>query len=527
MSIITLEQLWLNFDRKAPSKPTIVKEQYSQYIDKKIFFSGLKTDSGTTRIYARFLSYPSDFPLPVLIILAAHNQSIDDIDAHKFLSLLDGYALLFIDYHGAMQNKILYTIYPKDINTYWQQSPLSIFEHVPQDLKTSAHYYFTACTLFAINYLEEFNQELNIDINKIGILGIGTGASIVYKASIDEAIKCGASFFCGDIFGSNPQYISYKAALDSRIYAAKSNIPVLINAASNQQNEGFDYLNDLYLNALNARISTHALSSNSVSIKQRDNLKKWFDTILKNEYSIENLPKKPKISSSTSEDATYIELSGEFDSVQIYISEDRSPEFRNWKKIKHTKISETKYLIRIESNVIKYKLFASVMTKCGFSLSSEMISIKPIKQEKEQNKKGRILFKGGLSGSDWLIQAHDFFDDDNPFMTKGPFDLEGICGHELITLSSGDITNKGAPESLLQIILHVPIQTEIEFILTELNDNVQIFSHKKTISDKNWAMITLSPLDFKCTKGTPSFDKVVSIGLKADTKIIISSIIWV
>jgi len=528
MSIVTQEQLWAGFDYSAPSNPTIVRESLSPIIDKSMYFSGLKTFSGTTRIYARFLSIESDTPLPCIIILPSSLDSLDDIEIDKYLDLLKGYSLMFVDYFGSAKTKLKHTIYPKDIDAYWQRDKAHLNTFIPEDLKTSAHYYFSTTALFSVNYLRQYQNELNIDIDKIGIIGIGTGAGLVYKASIDQTIKCGASFFCGDIFGQEAKYIGYKAALDSRMYATKTDIPVLINAATNQIGGGFDYLNDLYLSAQNARLLNYSLSDNAISEEQRHNLATWFDSILKNQETA--LPEKPKILVSVSEGANYIELTGAFDSVTIYLAEDRDAEFRNWKKIKHTKISETKYLARIEPCSIKHKLFASVVTKCGFSLSSEMMLIKPSIDEGAAAKKGRILFKSGLNKSDWLIKGHGFFDNDGvPIMAKGPFDLEGIKGKNLISLASGDAVGKRLSESLLQFIIHAPLQTEVEFNLTlDLkNGMTDVYSTKKTIQDKDWAMVTLSPIDFKCAKGIPSFDKVISIGAKASTPLIISSIIWV
>ena len=524
MAIITLEQLWEGFDRNVSVSPTIVKEQTAPFIDKRLFFNGLTTSQGVIRIYARFLSNHSARAAPVLIVLPPIDQNIDTLDPIKLLALAKHYALLIIDYGGLHKNKTYSSIYPKDIDTYWLSSSDTALSS-PKNIKNSAHYYFTTSALFAITYLEQHHKELNIEPNKIGMLGINTGASILYKASIDNAIKCGATFFCGDIVGFLQDNIAYKVALDSRAYAKKTQLPVLISAATNEAGAGFDYLNDLYAANTNSRLSTFVLSSTAVSNGQRDNLIKWFDCVMQNSES--NIPFRPKISSSVSEGINYIELGGEFESIEVFLAEDREAEYRNWKAVKHIKISETKYLARVQPSEFSQKIFANAKTKCGFNLSSEMIEIEPIKDEKPAIKRGRIVFKSGINDNGWLIKGQDFFDEDIPKAVKGPFDIDGVCAKSLVSLAVGDAASRGGAQSLLQIMLHVNKPIEVEFSLTTQNGKNKEYTHKKTIFERDWAFVTLSPQDFKCAKGVPSFDNVIAIGIKADTDVVVSSIIWV
>ena len=532
MSIITPSQLWESFDRHTPLCPTIVSQKDTPFIDKRLYFSGLKTESGCIRIYARFLSVPSDAVQnnPALILLPPAHQSIDTMDAEQLLALFDNrYSILLVDYFGAGTQKTHHSIYPKAKNNYWKTDLYTC----PTDIKTSAHYYFTTCALFALSYLEEYYKDLNIDKDKLGILGINEGASLVYKASIDKGIKCGATFFCGDLFGANQDNIAYKAALDSRVYAAKTDFPVLINAATNQKGGEFDYLNELYLSGEQSRLSIFALSSNAVSDEQRDNLIKWFDLAMNN--GCQKIPCRPKISASVSEGANYIELEGEFDNVKMYIAESGIADYRNWKIIKHTKISENKYLARLDGSSQDHKLFASVLTKCGFNLSSEMIDIAAVRNVADQTKRGRIIYKIGYKDSGWLIRGSDFFKTDVPIIAKGPFELEGIKAKRLTTYAAGDMINRGEAGSLLQIVLHTKVPSVVEFILTTSHQSLdtscqpstEVFRHKKNIIEKDWAMISLSPEDFKSAKGLPVFDRVIGIELRAEEDVLIGSVIWV
>jgi len=556
MAILTPKQLWQDFDRHLDLNAAVVRETTTPFIDKRIYFNGLKTSQGHIRIYARFLSC-DDTKKPAVIFLPPAEYNINNIDAQKILTLFKNYSLLIIDYAGiTAPDKAFNTIYPKDIDTYWQRDITTLAAPVT-DMKTAAHYYFTSCALFALSYLET----LNIDKDKIGVLGIAEGASLVYKISIDKAVKCGVSFFCGDIFSGQQEYIAYKAAFDSRAYAAKTNMPVLINAAANQADGAFDYLNDLYLGSTNSRFSTFALSSKAVSEEQRQSAVKWLDFMLiqneelaadrikttqnqhenyagktknlsNSETAILNpelnaLPPPPKISSSVSEGATYVELSGEFERVEMFIAEDRLSQYRNWKPLRHSKISETKYLARVDSSHLTYNVYANITTKCGFNFSSEMISLTPLKVENIGTKRGRIIYKAATDTGGWLIKGGDFFETNAPVLKKGPFDLEGICAEELISFAAGDEANQGKSDSLLQIILHINKPGDIEFNIIIQNDGIQEFKHIKMIMDKAWAVVTLSPEDFKCSKGTPSFDKVIAIGIKSDEQLLINSIIWV
>lgn len=513
--------MWDKYDRSTSLETMIVREDKTEYIDRKLYFSGFRAEGGTVRCYARFLiPQPSTLnsqTTPVLIALLPKDNDIDRADAQKILQA--GYAVLLLDYSGKSDKKSRYTVYPHSINPAWESDPDTI-KKPPADPKASCWYYWTTCVLHALTYLE--NEGYG---GRIGLIGIGEGAGPVFKSGLTQGITAGATFFGGDIPDTGDELLAYKAALDSRAYADGC-FPILINASSNEKNGALDYLNELYTVSPLSRFSIFANAETAISENQRISVKKWFDYFF---YDIGELPHRPELNAFCSEGALYAEMDGDYKDVKIYYAEDRPAFCRNWVRAEVNKIGESKYLarLRVADPSVGILLFAAVTRADGFTLSTQLACKNPQKLGvKADGEKNRVVYRVESAESTWLVQNGGFFETGFLEIKKGPFDLEGICGGELVSFAAGDTRFRGGNESLLQVIINSPTPQDAEFTITVLDSAPVEYKCKKPIMSGGWSTVTLSAEDFKSQKGVPSFNKAVGLAIRGKG-VIINSVVWI
>ena len=599
--------LFDKIDFFAPTNPVFIKESEGNFIEKKVYFDGLVIEPDKTkdtsaaeldkskavhqathaasaaasaakvRIYARLISKNNLLSIeakPVIVVLAPIGLSIDDIDPQAMLDLFGDYAILLVDYFGEQNKKAFYTIYPKNVNPFWLSDPSAVYTPT-QELKNSPLFYFSICAARAVVFLKHNARRLNIDQNKIGMVGIKEGAGLVFKSSLVGGICAAATFFNGDLVGEQSEMTAYKAALDSCVFAPKTDFPVLINAASNQAGQGLEYLNKLHLGAKNSALSIFAPSSKATSKEQRQTLKKWFDYFFNSDgqkggrtasqdrqerqdkkgkelgadkHSFLYAQAKQKLTDKSETSATPFcgshhlflskpkleilddgdvycaKLEGDYEDVAFFVAQDRqNKESQNWRFLEHEQVGAGRYLASIKDCFIDISVFACFKTKEGFYLSTAVEHV-PKKAGAVPPILDRKVCQNG-TGEGWIVSG-DFFGANYPKILQGALGLFGIFGDELATNAIGDVQFRGKGDAAIQLTLHSPHFQEIEIEATAEGDVLSKYTAKKTlVSKEGWTNLVLYQNDFKGSGNPFAFDKMVGIKIKGKD-VFINSIIW-
>jgi len=558
VEILSPQELWQDYDREIEPDETVIKQSEDGLV-RQVYFDGLPLKDGSrVRVYAKLIlpdrrsevkrgneewraesgvegsgtvennnldmTLTPHFTLhtphfPVIIYAGGTNEDIDQTDVSYLTD--GGYAVLLVDYAGDTGRKARYTLYPTGIDAYWLDGK----KQPPREIKSNCWYYWTTCILAAATYLEK--SEL-INRDKIGFLGTNEGAHLAFKASVASPIKCGVTFFGGCIAdGDGEQTLEFKAALDSRSYAATA-YPILINAAANSRLSSFDYLRELYDSAPKAAFCVCPDSEGAASLYQRGNVLPWFDAVLAEKYV--KTPRK-ELSVFGSGGAVYAEVNTKTDKVEIYCAEDGPAFCRHFKNLAVERAGENKYLARPDIfDPTRPLLFFANLIYGKFTFSTAVVVRQPVKLGVAGGGvKSRLLFQSeGESGesenSGFLLPDGGFFEERRLLSVTGPLGLSGICGDELITFKPGDSKFRAIEGSLLQLTVSANVAQEIEICMIDKTGGERFCV--KRIPAGQWVTFSLCAEDFKSLFGAADFSQIVGIKIKGK-RIILNSMLWV
>ena len=220
MDIMTPQTLWKDFT-PLPFNETVVKSApFNGGTLTEFYFSGIKTDDGIVRIYAKYLDKGS---LPTVIIF--------DEDSKTDITDYQGYNLMTVNYKGAVPGR-RGTMYPDSLRdaTEWSAG---------DGLDPAKHrwYAWAAVGMCAALYAKTKGN------GKVAVVGIGDGAGIVWKLSATVQVDAGVS-----IYGYEEQSddINYKACLYNKAYTSMLRFPVLEIISSNEENDSTEYMSELF-----------------------------------------------------------------------------------------------------------------------------------------------------------------------------------------------------------------------------------------------------------------------------------------
>lgn len=322
MEVISSQALWKDFDRKSlPLNESIVSEKTENGIkETRLYFSGAAASDGITRIFARLVCPVSSERLPVVIVMG---DIFDDIDKQSF-ECVDGRAVLYVDYSGEKRAE-RFTMYPESMSYAQPDGDLDILDDVPAAPQKTCWYAWATVLLRAVTYVESRDD---LDPNAIAAVGIGTGASSVWKAAAVEAIKCGVVI---NEFGGRVEDTGFRAALDSVSYAAHVSVPVLSLCCSNAFRQSFDEINETVSVGEHCLLNVRPRAFRGTDARQTQTVRLFLQSALAGA----ELPVSPKISLRGSEGALYCELNavGEVEEARLYTANStQAPEMRNWQK---------------------------------------------------------------------------------------------------------------------------------------------------------------------------------------------------
>lgn len=538
MEILTPQIIWKGYDA------SVLPLSVSVLSDKKVgservilaYFNGPTTTEGVARVFVRCIIPTGKGNAPVIVYMTDGNANAETLDCSRFTEL--GYAVVIPDWAGACDNPH-FTIYPRSMS-YANFTP-DCLGTVPEDVRFNCWNAWAEVGMRAITFASQLE---GVDASRVAIMGDGVSVAAVIKAAaVDSRVKCAVTLFSS---GQRSEYederdnLRYKVALSGEAYAPMIKAPLLIMAASNEQDGSIDDMSDFFAlipRSVGARFSVSPRRSHAISCKQNGNIERWLESHLSKG---EPLPSAPELTASCSEHMLYYNVKtpvGCADTELFVAQAMKEGALRNWHAAKLETVGENEYISRVDVYNARQPVYAFV--NCSFeggvSVSSPVIERNPALMGVAETpaRNTRLLYDSEMGTDDW-VSLSPLASSIPIEMKKGPFGLEGVSS-PLCTMSTfkpGDACYRGK-EELLQIMIYSPTEQDVVFTVVSLTGGAggkyAEFSHSERLSPSdNWRKITLRPEDFKSPFAVcPDWTDVVNFRVDSDAPVAIASMIWV
>ena len=494
----------------------------------RVYFSGERTGDGVTRIFAR-LWLPKENKPPVVIVMNELDVCIDEFELGSLARL--GYAVIALDYAGERADKERYTIYPKALDfANYHKHPETVHSF-PSNPKLSCRYIWMTVLMRALTLAEE---DARMSDN-IAVMGIGEGASQIFKIAALEDLKCGVTVFSTKEEEAGVEDIGFKASLSNSGYASMCRFPVLNAVCSNDHDGYFDRISATCRTADKYYLTTGQRVSKALLARQRSCIKRWLNRHLQMGLPLDIKP--PEILARESEKQLYCDVKADprenVTKVDMFVAYSMEiGAFRNWRKITPLSSGAGEYLAKVPvyDATRPVYAFASVTYEDGYTFSTPQLTCTPaLMGVKSQNiVRSRLLYDSD-GGTDDFVSPQG--GDEAVEMRKGAHDIEGVCSlsGELATFKFGDEQYKADTGSVLQLIVYSDKEQDIEFTVrtSERGGEVEYVCRKKLEKDNNWTKFTLSAEEFKSREGAlDTFSDAIYFSIRAD-ELLINTMLWV
>ncbi len=528
MEFLSPQNLWSEYDRKAlPLNPTVItRAEKDGAACERLYFSGERTASGVTRIFAK-LWLPAEKNPPVVIMMHDLDVDIDKFDASELLA--SGYAVLMLDYAGERDGKERFTLYPKELGFAEYFTHPDTLTMTPQNPKLSCWYVWTTVLLRAITYVES-DDRLS---GNIAVLGVGAGGSQVMKVTALEDLQCGVT-----VFSTNPpmgEEVTFKACLGNGSYAPLYRFPLISAVCSNASEEFFERVSGIYSGSSDKYyLSVGERVSRALLTHQKECIKAFLGRRLKM-----GLPigvDAPEISAKESERQLYYEIKADprlaIKKADLFVAYSvEKGELRNWHKYKTLSVGDGEFIVKVPvyDATRPVYAFATVYYEDGFTFSTQLFTKTPALMgvQAQPLVKSRLLYDSDSGIDDFVSPSGG----DDIVMKSGAYGIDGVCSlsGEIATYKVGDIRFKAEEDSVLQLILYSDEPKEAEFVVCTLEKgaDTEYVCRRKTDSGGNWTKLTLNAEDFKSGEGTlTSFAKAVYLCIRCDG-LLVNTLLWV
>lgn len=308
VKLISPIELWQ--DVVIPFEPDeSISREYKENgnIYQEIYFNGVKTESGVTRVFGVFAHPDNNKKLPCILLCHDTNSSVDLTYVDYFLKM--GFAVFMCDMYGVAENR-KYTFYPDDIAIANKRVAGEVFYEVKTEAKDTMTYNWILLQRYALNYLR--SKIDIIDTEKIAVVGIRDGATIAWQlAFVEKNIACSVALFYAGWreYGLNykndaskdevisMERTAYIAAMSPQSCAPYISTPMLYLTASNDILGNLDRAFDTMARINGSVVSQTYITPNAINnldyLATRD-LKLWLNSYLYNK--VADLPDKPILS---------------------------------------------------------------------------------------------------------------------------------------------------------------------------------------------------------------------------------------
>ncbi len=526
MEITNPNSIWNNYDVKALplNASELSAKTENNIVIREFYYDGYATVDGRVRVFIRFYENP-EADGKMLLYMSDTNEPLDNAAVRAFLKR--GYSIAALDYLGNSEDEARFTLYPHSISLCNSRGMTSF--PAPVDTACSRWYIWTCMARKAIVLIKKLYGDV-----KIFALGKGLGGSTVFKlATFDDGLTACATLLnvLPDVNGKGNPIINYRAALDNRVYAPMTTVPMFVSLCSNDEDGSLDRMSEL---------ATETASMECFRIIERsfaDGIKTAYDQI--DRFFVSHINGKPgypaiSVEVENSNGNLYYNIKiknadekpfdGEVELFSAFCTEN--PANRNWTNVKPVKISSSEYIanievLRVESPVYVY---VSITDKNGNVVSSPLLTVTPkalgIKPHATVFQK--LLYDGSMGKDVWLSPRGGEVE-----IKSGAYGIDGVTSNNnvLITFKPGDKLFSTDENSILQIMA----SGKCREITVEVTSGDSKFKCDISLPDATeWHKFLLNHNDFKNENGSlADWSNVIRMKLSASDEFLISSILWV
>ncbi len=542
MNLITAQNLWKDYDpRLLPLGETELFTEYTDdYSVKHVYFNGIATSDGCTRIYARLYS-PATIPSGAGIVLM--NGADNDFDMTFVLPLIEcGHTVLVIDYTGKKESGIC-TIYPKSLSYANYHTIDSDYNSYVTDAKKNSHYVYACVMMRGFVYLESISS---LDKNRLTLFGVNEGGFNVYKtAYLMHDAACAVTVFNSSIIPGidieSEAALPYNTGLSSSVYMPLIKVPLFIVDSSNNSDCSLADSNALYESSTDVcRLMVADHADNTLSEKQMASIMSYINTMC---FSHLGVPATPTLEPVSSGRALYynVKISDpeNVESVNLYYSYDGiDGAFKYWSALKLEHVTGAEYIAK--ADVYKGKstvtAFAVVTYRDGLILSSEIVTKNALLMGVNHREivKSRRVYGSDMGVNDWVITGKTNLGG-KLSVEQDASGIEGVTSsvNSLTNLKIGDVIFSGEEDNLLQLLIYTEKNQTLTLTVTandeENPEQVKKYYCSVTPSSfGSWSKITLSPDNFRSPSGPlDSWTDLKCLTVDSEKKLLINSILWI
>lgn len=556
--IISPIELWKDVVIESETNESVLKEyEKNGIIYKEVYFNGQKKEQGVTRVYGILARPNNNDNCPCVLLCHDSNHTVDIEYIDYFAK--QGFAVFMCDMYGE-QEKSLYTFFPDDLVFANRKNNEDGFYQVGDEMTNTYVFQCILLQRYALNYLR---QQREINVNKIGVIGIRDGSIIAWQlAHLEEYLACAVSLFYAGWreFGRNysdsesienlsEDKMAYIACISPQSCAQFIKTPMLYLSSSNDVLGNLDRSFDT-MARINGRVSSLTYISpneiNNLDYHATMNLKVWLNVYLKDknlDYIDKPIITVENISNQLLAKC-FVEEPAMVKKVTIYYAEGNvMPAQRCYQK-RELSLSGEGFVGIIEECTSDEMLFAfaNVEYTNGYTITSNFLAVELDDLGLVKNLTKQSLIYNGLMGEDTfsgITQLEDmtvsgtFIEEPTVKMKEGASGIMGITSTlNLATFKLSHPAYQGENGQILMLDLccEEPLTVEVVAYSNLGEDNSDKYvATLLTVGGPLWQNFKLQLNDFKngVKASLDNWSEVSLLVFKCDGDFMLNNMIWV
>ena len=559
--LMSPEEVWANITIECDNFDEKISKEYEleHGFYKEIFFNGMKTEMGITRVFS-ILAYPKKVQnAPVVLVCNDPQYGIDRSYIDYFLRM--GFGVFMCDTNG-MSDDGKYTFYPDDIAyANLSQAGTRLFQ-VENDARDTSAFQWTLVHRYALAFLKTLSE---VDGTNVACVGIRGGATVTWHLSaIEKELSCAVSlFYAGwNEYGKNYKHsdengienitterASFIAGIAPQSYAPYVNVPMLYLTSSNDKLCNLDRAFDS-MARINGAITSGVMVTpniiNQIGYRGTVDLRIWLNSHLG--HLGRPFPEKPIIKMENFDGRLlcrcHIDIPQEVACCKLYFAEGTViPSARSWQERELT-LGGDAFIGTLDIGDSNETLFAfcNVEFKNGFTVSSNYLTIEPSELgiTKELIKEN-LIYNGFMDlDSFTAVTDLDKIDAESTFSSKPLVYMkeasDGISGiTSRNNLSTFKLHNKrfsGDVGDILVMDINSPSPQTIEVVMlcNVDEENEAIYTAKlSAFGGDLWQNFRLEVNDFKDSSkvSLTSWSSITMMMFKNDEPLVLNNLLWI
>lgn len=527
---------------------------------KELNFSARQINGKRPRGYGVLAESVSPLLSPLLIIIGDVSHSIDE-DIMAFYAR-ENFNVFMFDYFGEDENKTKFTSYPLEVDYANFIRAGRHFKFADTTARETCYFEWSALGHYAISTAIDI---CCITDKKIGLLGVGTGANIVWMlSSLDKRIAASCTVFSAGWneyegiykYGGNNIIINideererWLAGIATESYAKFITSPMLYVSSSNNKLTHMERASDTISRIPEKVYTLNCISprfTNIIGFKNTKNILLFFKKFLFMQDI--SLPKKFSCNIDNQEGKAAInivaEKSADISQIVIYYCEGEiNPCARNWFEINIDPSSE-KYTgypkISFENNQLF--AFANITYKNGVTISSNLYAkkIKDLNISIPSLRRSPVIYNSVMERDCFTIFSPEklnlsgiFLEEYSVYLKEGPGGITGIKAKKgsLASFKVGDVRFKGIDDESFKFDVFSSNPQELTLYFYDKAGRSDEHYHICTISlmgGNIWQPIEIKKQNLKTAEGQSlkSWEDICMVGFVSGDEFLINNILW-